>query len=162
MLIKSNCLSRMTKPERKWLWNNSVLSRFIKNDYPYDPRCARKKFNTCPETEMIWSMLWNNMNLSLLIEFCINQEATLIACQSGCKILATTMACLTPSLLPIPYVLLNLSTARAWSPTLRGIDSVEKLDWLDPPLPYIGTYTVGIRMLWYNGKWAYEGNRPIS
>lgn len=50
-------------------------------------------------------MLWNNMNLSLLIEFCINQEAILIASQLGCKILATTMAWLTPSLLPIPYVL---------------------------------------------------------
>lgn len=33
-----------------------------------------------------------------------------------------------------------------------GADSVIKLDWLDPPLPYIGVYLEGIRMILYHGK----------
>lgn len=59
---------------------------------------------------------------------------------------------------------------KIWSAP-QGVDSVEKLDWLDPLLPYKGAYTEGIGMVWYNEKkskvsrpsllGAYEGSKPI-
>lgn len=41
-------------------------------------------------------------------------------------------------------------------------DSVEKSDWLDRLLPYIGTYIEEIRTVWYNGKRVRYQDLPFG
>lgn len=73
-----------------------------------------KRFARGSETHVVRSMFWNNMNLSLLTEFCMSREALWLPVTQATRFSPTIMLIL---LSPTPYILWEPVHCQGWLPT---------------------------------------------